>query len=177
MVTTKTEKAPELTPRGTDRVRRRAAQTAHKVAADAEAAVLTSPTTPEKLERIAAQKQEQVARFGGNTSRARRTTLQHENRRKVEAEAVQIASVQQAQAPELPAAGQPVDLLTARRVAKSQDRVERDDNKIAARAAGEAVYETLKGRPQRNRHTRQRRIAQHNARQARLNAASAAAAQ
>ena len=159
--------------RGADRVRRRAAQAQAKVTAQAEVAALTSPNTPEKEAAIEANKKADVARFG-TTARTRRQRKQAEHKAQGEAELLKIAA-----APPTPLAkltpGQQVDNLTARRMAKLQSEGERDYNREAAKAAGLAVLETLKGRPSRDRHTRQRRIAQHNARQAKLTAAAAQA--
>jgi hypothetical protein len=105
--TTTVERAPELTPRGTERVRRRAQQAEHRAQADVEAAALTSPSTPAKEAAIEANKQLTLARFGP-TKKTRRETLQRENRDRVETEAEQIAEVSVVRRNEiaLPAAGQ-----------------------------------------------------------------------
>ena len=74
--------APETSPRGTDRVRRRSDQQAHAEQAAREGASLTSPSTPEKAEAIERQKH-QIAKFGASPGGVRKAK-QRLNRVKAE---------------------------------------------------------------------------------------------
>jgi hypothetical protein len=158
--------APQTSPRGVDRVRRRTAQAQHAEQAQQEAANLVSPSTPEKEAAIASAKNVDLARFGPS-KRTRTKALQQEHKERAEVEATALAGVLADRPLAALVPGQQVDNLTARRMARLNDRQERDTNREAAKAAGQAVFDTLKGRPTRDHHTRQRRIALHNARVAR----------
>jgi Xaa-Pro aminopeptidase len=155
-------KTPETSPRGTERVRRRAAQNLHAAQAKAEGANLTSRKSPEKTAAIAKAKEAQVARFGP-TAATRRQAVQTENKVKADREAATLAAAPEVNRPKLVPGEQP-SLLTLRRMAKANDKEERDDIRRAATAAGIAVRDTLKGLPMRDRHSRFKRIAQHEAR-------------
>jgi hypothetical protein len=161
--------APETSPRGTDRVRRRAAQDAARTTALKEGASLTSPSTPEKAEAIERNKH-QVAKFGaspGGIRKARQTL----HRRKAEAEIVALPDTPVARPALIP--GEQVSLQMANRLAKADDLSEKDYVREAANAAGVAVLQKLNGQPLRDRHSRSRHIAQHNAKVAAREAAAA----
>lgn len=159
-----------LQPRGTDRVRRREAQAKHAEQAVVEAANLVPPKGDEKAAQIAANKAKEVARFGGQSPAKAK---QAEHRQQAQVQDAEFSGVNViAEANLIP--GQQVDARTARLFAKAHDRQERDVVTQAAKAAGVAVFDTLKGqRPLRDRHTRQRHIAQHNNRVALAAAAKA----
>jgi len=160
--------APQVSPRGTDRVRRRAAQEAHAAQAVNEAATLQPLRGEAKAAAIAANKAKEVARFGGQSpTKARqaenRAAAVEQDRRFAGAEVLQRAKLEP---------GAQVDHRTARLVAKAQDREERDTIGKAARAAGIAVQDVLRGnRPLRTKRSISRRVAAHNARQAAADAA------
>lgn len=164
-----TENAPQMSPRGTDRVRRRAAQAENAEKAKAEIANLASPEGPEKKAAIAANKTK-VAKFGASPGGVRKAK-QAAHREQADAEPAKLRPP----APTLPplTPGQQVDLRTANRVAQLNDISERDYETEAARAAGLAVRDTLRGKPLRDRHSRSRHIAQHNAKVAAREAAAA----
>lgn len=148
-----------LQPKGTDRVRRRAAQAAHAEQAVAEAATLVPPQGDEKAAIIAANKAKELARFGGQSQVK---VKQAENRAAALVQDAEFSGVETfAKAKLVP--GEQVDHRTARLFAKAHDRDERDINRLAAKAAGVAVFGALNGKATHDQHTRARRIAQHNA--------------
>lgn len=160
---------PQTSPRGTDRIRRRAAQAEHKVQASLEAAALTAPEGPEKVAAI--EKNKQIARFGAAEAAAAggiRKVRQARNRQRAEEESASLGAVELS-APRAPKLipGQQVDLRTANLQAQADDISERDYTTEAAREAGLAVRDTLRGKPLRDRHNRSRHIARHNAEVAR----------
>lgn len=160
----------QVAPRGTDRVRRRAAQEAAKVQEQQEAATLIPPRGAEKQQMIEANKAKDLARFGP-TKASRTKTLQAENRAKALLQDRELAAPKPSPLARLEP-GQQVDARTARLLAKQSDRDERDNIEKAAKAAGVAVRNTLHGRPGHDRRSTARRVAQHNA----LNAKTTAAA-
>lgn len=151
--------APETSPRGTDRVRRRGAQQAHAEQAAREGSSLTSPSTPEKAEAIERAKHK-VAKFGASPGGVRKAA-QRLHRAKAEAEAATVAAPAPSRPTLIP--GQQVDLLAANRMARADDQSEKDYIREAANAAGLAVQSRLSGQPLRDRHNRSRHIAKHNA--------------
>jgi hypothetical protein len=158
-----TESPTNLIPRGTDRVRRRAKQAEAVVISEKEIAELVSPSGPEKVAAIEAAQTRDKLRFTDNPKGKIRKVLQAEHRVLADAEAAAVAA-----APPTPLAvfrpGQQVDHRTARAFMKANSRRERDvaleAAKGAAKAAGNAVLDTLKGqRPATV--TRHRKRAQH----------------
>lgn len=141
----------QVSPRSTDRTRRRAAQAKHAEQAQVEAATLTPPRGEEKAKQIAANRAAEIARFGASGT-TRRQTLQAENREAAKAQDAQFAGATVLQQAKL-VPGQQVDHRTARMFAKAQDRADRDENRKAARAAGTAVLEVLDGRGDRGSKT------------------------
>ena len=141
MVDTQNPVSP-VAPRGTDRVRRRAAQAAHAEQAKVEAATLQPLKGDEKTAAIAANKAKELARFGGESQT---TGKQAENKVQALKEDALYAGAPVLKASRLEP-GQQVDNLTARRMAKAADRAERDVHILAAKAAGSAVFRTLEGR-------------------------------
>ncbi len=159
MVDTTNTPSP-VAPRGTDREVRRSAQQRHAAQAVKEAATLTPPKGEAKAAAIKANKAKELARFG---SSSRTKVRQAENREAAAAQDRRLAGVEVLQQAKL-VPGQQVDARTARLVAKAQDKEERDTIGRAARAAGIAVQDVLRGnRPLRNKRSISRRIAQHNA--------------
>lgn len=154
--------SPQTSPRGTERTRRRADQKNNAAKAVAEGAALTSPKSPAKTAAIAKAKETQLAKFGP-TAKTRRVAAQTDNKRKADTEAAALAAAPTVDRPALVPGTQP-DLVTLRRMAKANDREERNEINEAAKAAAVAVRDTLKGRPSRDRYSRARRIEQHNAR-------------
>jgi hypothetical protein len=163
------EKAPETSPRGTDRIRRRASQQAHAARAQTEVAELTSRDTPEKRAAIEAGKV-QVARFGVSPGGIRKVR-QAANKAAAEVEQGLLPELRLTNPTLVP--GAQVSLLHANRRAKVDDVSEQDFVREAGKAAGLAVRETLRGRPLRDKHNRSRHIALHNAK---VDAAQRAAA-
>lgn len=159
--------APQTSPRGTDRVRRRSTQKTHAEQAINEAAKLVSPNTPEKAERIKQAKVEQ-AKVGEKPGGVRKVK-QERNRERAATEITTIQT-QPVTAPLLTPGAQ-VDLQTANRMARANSLEEKDYIVSAAQAAGLAVRQRLSGQPLRGRHNRSRYIAQHNARVAAAEAA------
>lgn len=156
MVDTPNNVSP-VAPRGTDRVRRRAAQAAHAEQAQVEAATLVPPRGQAKLDAIAANKAQVVARFGEQSPAK---VKQAENKAQAQKEDRLYAGAPVLQASRLEP-GQQVDNLTARRMAKAADRADRDEITAAAKAAGSAVFQTLKGRQSHiNRRSVHRKVAQ-----------------
>lgn len=156
--------APQTSPRGTDRVRRRAAQDQHALQAKAEGAALASPSGPEKDAKIAALKTADVARFGV-TKATRRIAAQTEHAKQAEREIANIQVEPLAQAPALDyKPGEQVDLQTANRHARAHDRDERSEINDASIAAAKAVRDTLSGKLSPEQINRHRSIAAHNAR-------------
>ncbi len=154
------EQAPQTSPRGTDRRRRRADQAKHAEQANAEIQTLTSPQSEEKAAAVArvAERDKQVTTTPGGVRKVRQAV----NRAKAEAEPVSLPSPQ-TKVPRL-VPGQQVDLRTANLKAQADDVSERDFAQRAAEEAGIAVRSTLRGTPLRDRHNRSRHIAEHNAR-------------
>ena len=165
--------APQMSPRGTERVRRRADQEAHAVQAVKEGAALTSPEGPAKQAQIKRNAEAQVARFG-TTKQERTRTLQKQHAAQAETQLARLPTPPSGR-PELPPAGQQVDLQTARRMAMAHDVEERDVTTEAAKAAGVAVREVLQGRAPKGPETRMRHVVEHNTRVERASAAAAAA--
>lgn len=165
-----TDVPSQVAPRGTDRVRRRAAQEAAKVTAQNEAATLIPPRGEEKKRLIAKNKADELARFGPSKS-TRTKALQAENRDKALVQDRELAFVKPSPLARLEP-GQQVDARTARLLAKQGDREERDNIEKAAKAAGVAVRNTLHGRPAHDRRSTARRVAQHNALNAKTTAAT-----
>lgn len=163
------ENAPQTSPRGTDRVRRRKTQAENAEKAKVEIASLASPEGPDKQAAIAA-KTAKVARFGASPGGVRRAR-QIIHREQAEAEPAKLATTP-VSAPRL-VPGEQVSLRTANLVAQASDVSEKDFETEAARAAGVAVRDTLRGKPLRDRHNRSRHIAQHNAKVAAREAAAA----
>lgn len=160
----------QVAPRGTDRVRRRAAQAAHAEQATKEAATLQPLRGDEKKAAIEANKAKEIARFG---TQPQAKVKQAENRAQAKKEDRLYAGAPVLQAAKLEP-GTQVDNLTARRMAKAADRADRDEITAAAKAAGSAVFQTLKGRQSHvNRRSVYRKVAQ----QAAKVAAHATAAQ
>ncbi len=151
---------PQTSPRGTDRVRRRAAQQVNKDKAQAEIKELTSPDTPEKAAAIEA-KNAKIAKFGATPGGVRKAK-QAEHRAAAEREIATLATLP-GKPPSL-VEGAQVDLRTANRMAELNDASARDFANEAAREAGLAVRATLRGKPLRDRHNRSRHIAEHNRR-------------
>lgn len=160
MVDTQNTAVSPVAPRGTDRVRRRAAQAAHAEQAQEEAATLVPPRGEEKAKQIAANKAKVVARFGEQSPAK---VKQAENKAQAQVEDRLYAGAPVLQASRLEP-GQQVDNLTARRMAKAADRSDRDEITAAAKAAGSAVFQTLKGRASHiNRRSVHRKVAQQQA--------------
>lgn len=157
----------QVAPRGTDRVRRREAQAQHAEQAVQEAATLIPPRGEEKVRKIAENKAAEDKRNAGQSPTKAR---QAANRAEALEQDRAFAGVEVLQRAAL-VPGQQVDARTARLVAKASDREERDFIRDAAKAAGFAVHETLKGRPSQNTRTVHAKIAQHNARNAAARAA------
>lgn len=148
-----------VAPRGTDRVRRRAAQAEHAERATVEAATLQPLRGEEKVAAIAANKAADVARFGGGENRAK--VRQAENRVAAAAQDAAFAGVTAFQKANL-VPGQQVDHRTARLIAKAADREARDQITDAAKAAGKAVFTTLSDKAASNKRSVFRRVAEHN---------------
>lgn len=162
------ENAPQTSPRGADRVRRRKAQAEHAEQAAVEAANFASPEGPEKQAAIERNKVK-VARFGaspGGVRKARQAL--HKAQAEAEPATLVVAPVT---APVL-VPGQQVSLQTANRMAQISDLSERDFTIEAGRAVGIAVRDTLRGTILRDRHKRSRHIALHNAKVAAREAAA-----
>lgn len=155
-----TNNTSPVMPRGTDRVRRRADQAAHAAQAVKEAATLQPPRGEEKARRIAANKQADNARFGGEN---RAKVRQAENRVAAAAQDAQFSGVTAFQRANL-VPGQQVDHRTARLLAKAADREARDQITDAAKAAGKAVYQTLSDKVAGNKRSIFRRVADQAAR-------------
>lgn len=170
-----TSTAPQTSPRGTERVRRRNTQAAHAEVAKQEGANLTSPGGPEKEAQIKKLAEAQIARFGP-TSKTRREGQQAEHRKIAVRQESNLPSAE-ITTPQL-VAGEQVSLVTANRLARIHDREERDLTNDAARAAAVAVRDTLRGAvPQDGPEARFKHITQHNARADATAAAAAAAVQ
>lgn len=144
-----------VTPRDTDRVRRRADQAAHAAQAVQEAATLQPPRGEEKARQIAANKQADNARFGGEN---RAKVRQAENRVAAAAQDAQFAGVTAFHQAKL-VPGQQVDHRTARLIAKAADREARDQITEAAKAAGKAVYQSLSDKAASNKNSVFRKVA------------------
>lgn len=145
-----------VAPRGTDRVRRRAAQAEHAEQATVEAATLQPPRGEEKAAAIAANKAAEVARFGGGPNRAK--VRQAENREAALEQDRQFAGAPTLQQFNL-VPGQQVDHRTARLIAKAADREARDQITEAAKAAGKAVYQSLSDKAASNKNSVFRKVA------------------
>lgn len=150
-----TDKISPVMPRGTDRVRRRAAQAEHAERATVEAATLQPPRGEEKAAAIAANKAKETARFGGEN---RAKVRQAENREAALEQDRQFAGAPTLQQFNL-VPGQQVDHRTARLIAKAADRGARDQITEAAKAAGKAVFQTLSDKAASNKNSVFRKVA------------------
>lgn len=151
-----------VAPRGTDRVRRRAAQTANAEQAQREAIELQPLKGEAKKAAIAANKSQEIARFGPGVNRAK--VRQAENRVAAAKQDEQFAGAQTAFQKLNLVPGQQVDHRTARLLAKAADKEARDQITDAAKAAGKAVFQSLSDKVASNKRSIFRKVAQHNAR-------------
>lgn len=156
----------------TDRVRRRAGQATNANQAKAEGTAMVSPGGPAKKAAIAADKAKEQTKFGGRGKSERAHIIQAENKAKAVQQDLDAPAPKPVEAgPFVP--GTTPTLLEQRRFMKAHDHAEKSEIDDAARAAGRAVRDTLKGRGPRDRHSRQRRIEQANAALAAAKAAPA----
>jgi hypothetical protein len=151
-----TDNISPVAPRGTDRVRRRAAQAEHAERATVEAATLQPPRGEEKVAAIAANKAAEVARFGNAPNRAK--VRQAENREAALEQDRQFSGAPALQQFNL-VPGQQVDHRTARLIAKAADREARDQITDAAKAAGKAVFQSLSDKAASNKNSVFRKVA------------------
>lgn len=152
-----------LIPRGTDRVRRRAQQEQAKVLGEQELVKLTAPKSPERDAARAEAREKAVVRQERPPQTIRKAA-QAANAAKAEAESAAVASVPENTGPLAGfRPGQQVDHITARNFMKRHGRVSKDRAMTAAKAAGSAVLNTLRGKDQpiSTKPTRFRKRAQH----------------
>lgn len=133
-----------LIPRGTDRIRRRAAQAQAKTLSEAELAGLVSPKTPEKDAALAEARERAVVRQE-RPPQTIRQAAQAVNAAQAEHEAATIVGIEQSTGPlKGYRQGQQVDHITARQFMKRHGKVAKDQAMASAKAAGAAVLRTLR---------------------------------
>lgn len=147
--------APAVSPRNTNTQVRKAKQAQAKVQANKDA-LLVPPRGAEKEARIKAAKDTELAKFGPSKG-GQRKARQDANKAKADLEAVQLAAAPE-KVVEGAAPGAQPTLLQLRQLAKQTQGTIRDEATEAAKEAGKAVRDVLRGRKLRGPHARLKKL-------------------